>query len=200
MFAPSQFCKRSIMIQVEHIPNKLPEYGSAQKSTTVGDVVTIADESNNIPSIDAALQQLDEEKQRNVDVEVNQLLNATMESVSVTQSNLRNRSKDADSVRNRKKRKMTKCFLRLLLFTFLASFVTFLIIDSTNDAHVKRIILDFLHWLEDHAVAGLFIFIFGTFTITKQVKITLCFQRWGKALLVSLRKKFLKFNLSKWCS
>ena len=49
--------------------------------------------------------------------------------------------------------------MRLVLFSLLLGFIIFVIVDSLGEQNVRRITLEFLAWVEENPVAGIFSFI-----------------------------------------
>jgi hypothetical protein len=54
------------------------------------------------------------------------------------------------------------CFVKIIIGLLLLGFVLFLIIDTTTNGYVKDGIEEFLEWIEDHPIGGVFLFMIGT--------------------------------------
>jgi hypothetical protein len=59
----------------------------------------------------------------------------------------------------------SSCYLRILLFLFFAGFIAFLISDTMTNGYVKNTLFAFLHWIEQNAVAGVFVYMVGTYLL-----------------------------------
>ena len=58
--------------------------------------------------------------------------------------------------------KRRSCSLKIIVGLLLFGFVLFIIIDTTTNGYVKDGIKEFLEWIEDHPIGGMFLFMVGT--------------------------------------
>lgn len=55
------------------------------------------------------------------------------------------------------------CCLRIVLFFLILGIVVFIITDTMTNGYIKTFIFNFLQWIEDNPVSGIFIYTLGTY-------------------------------------
>jgi hypothetical protein len=60
--------------------------------------------------------------------------------------------------------KWRSCSVKIIIGLLLLGFVIFIIIDTTTNGYVKDGIKEFLEWIEDHPIGGMFLFMVGKCT------------------------------------
>lgn len=77
----------------------------------------------------------------------------------MSEREINNEIENKDDIQDKPVTPCQKCTkLRLITGLLLVGFIIFIVVDSTNNQHIKNLVEDFLDWVENNPVAGFFAF------------------------------------------